>query len=482
MNGARSRGITVLCAAVFLAACPSAPQRPVPEGGKAARVVLVTCDTLRADRLGCYGYPLPTSPRLDAFARDAVVFDDAWSTAPWTGPALSALMTGRLPDELGVPGGNRFPLPAAATTLAEIARDAGFPTGAVVSNWILRRPPASFGAAGVAQGFEHFDDEMRVRERNRDSYERAAPETADAAIRWLEARKKAGEDRFFAWFHFQDPHGPYEPPPEYLARVERPVNTGEPPLAVGKTVKGKGQIPSYQVVGDERAPEQYRQRYDGEIAAFDEHFGRLVAWLKDAGWYEDALIVFSTDHGESLGEGGYWFCHGENVRPEVVRVPLVVRFPNGSAHVRGVERDGFQRVPALTGHLDLWPTVLEALGLEGRANRGVSLFQDALPGGRIVSQTMGRLGAPNRWIAFGDERWRVVVEGTKPPRLFERATDPLDLRDVAAQHPDVVADLAKRHASYVASFAGEALEARAIDKGSEIDKGLGKLGYTDDEH
>lgn len=465
-------------AALFLGLVACSHDQP---RGPARRVILVTCDTLRADRLGCYGYARPTSPHVDAFARDAVVFDDAWSTAPWTGPSLSALMTGRLPDELGVPGGNRFPLPAAARTIAEDARDAGCSTGAVVSNWILRRPPETFGDAGVAQGFDHFDDRMEVRERNRESYERRASDTTDDAIRWLDEERRAGRDRVFAWIHYQDPHGPYDPPPEFLARVKRDP-TSEAPLPVGTTVKGRGQIPSYQVVGDERAPEQYRERYDGEIASFDEHFGRLVAWLKQSGWYDDSLIVFSADHGESLGEGGYWFCHGENVRPEVVRVPLIVRFPAGSRHVAGTARDGYERVDRLASHLDLWPTFRAALGLAPVPNRGRSLFGDALPEDRLFTQTMGRVGAPNRWTACLDEHWRLVVEKDGAPRLFARLGDPLEAQDVAAQHPDVVKALRERERRFLDSASGPALEERALEPGAEVDRGLEKLGYTGGDH
>lgn len=470
-------GCTLLAAGLAPAACSRATQR-----APARRVILVTCDTLRADRLGCYGCALPTSPEVDAFARDALVFDEAWSAAPWTGPALAALMTGRMPDELGVAGGNRFPLPAAALTLAEIARAAGLPTGAVVSNWILRRPPASFGDAGLAQGFAHFDDEMRQRELNREAFERTAPGTTDAALAWLEERRRAGEERFLAWFHFQDPHGPYAPPPALRQRFQRAAPPDEAPLAAGTTVKGKGQIPSYQVFGDERLPEQYRARYDGEVACFDEQFGRLVAWLKRAGWYEDALIVLTADHGESLGEEDYWFCHGENVRPEVVHVPLLVHFPAGCAHVRGEMSAGTIRVATPVSHLDLWPTVLEALRLEGAQNRGRSLFAENLPASRLLVQTMGRPGAANRWVAYGDERWRVVIEGAGAPRLYDRAQDPRQLHDVAAGQAQLLNELALRHEQFLAAGSGPLLEGRALEKGGESERGLHALGYTDSEH
>jgi arylsulfatase len=127
--------------------------------------VLITCDTLRADHLGFLGCPRGTSPNLDALARDALVFEAAWSTAPLTGPALSALLTGRPPEELGLED-NRNVLAAEALTLAERLADAGFATAAIGSNWVLRARP-ELPDAGVRQGFAHFDDRMESREASR---------------------------------------------------------------------------------------------------------------------------------------------------------------------------------------------------------------------------------------------------------------------------------------------------------------------------
>ncbi len=447
----------------------------VPEG-RARRVIVISCDTLRPDRLGCYGHARPTSPNVDAFARDAVLYEDAWSTAPWTGPAMSALFTGRLPDEIGVPGGNRFPLPPAAITVAELARDAGYETGAVVSNWVLRRPPAELGDAGVAQGFEQFDDAMTAREKNRENLERVAPDTTDAALAWLAEREKAGEDRFLLWVHYQDPHGPYTPPEADLARVRGADPLPTRNLPAGKTLKGKGQIPSYQLLGEERRAGAYAARYEGEIAYFDTHFGRLLDALRAKDWYGDALIVFTADHGESLGEHDYWFCHGENVHRDEVQVPLVVRFPDTAGRKAG------ERVRAPAGHLDLWPTMLEALGIAGEANRGLSLF-GALPDTRLQVSTLGLPRSPVRWVGFGDGRWRMLIEGASAPRLFDAVADPDELRDLAREQPEVVADLVRRHAEYLASGTGVALDPRAIGPSAEVDRALHRLGYTDgDEH
>jgi len=455
--------------ALAFAACGDHAPPPL-----ARRVILITCDTLRADRLGCYGYERPTSPNLDRFAREAVVFDNAWSTAPKTTPAISALLTGRPPDELGVTGGNRYLLPPAALTLAEEACAAGLRTGAVISNWVLRAQP-QYGGAGVEQGFEHFDDQMELRETSRDDvYERLAPATTDAAIGWLEERRARGEDAFFFWVHYQDPHGPYRPPAEVLARFERPA-TEEPELPLGTTQRGFGQIPAYQAIDVERRPEPYRARYDAEIAYFDEHLGRLLDWLARADWMRDALVVFTADHGESLGEQGYWFCHGESLHAELVRVPLLVRFPDGVAHVRVDER---RRVARAAGHLDLWPTILEAFGSEPTRCRGLSLFGAELPEQRFLLQALGRR-EHDRWLAFGDGRWRLVARSGEKPRLYDGAGDPRETLDVAAQHPEVVRELRRLLEEDQAAFPIEALAEQPIAKDPETERHLGALGYAE---
>jgi arylsulfatase len=492
----RRHALAALIVASLVASCSQSQAH-----GPAKRVILITCDTLRADRLGTYGCALPTSPNVDAFARESVVFDKAYSTAPWTGPSLCALHTGKLPDELGVPGGNRFPLPAESITLAELARDAGYSTAAVVSNWVLRRPDPGRGDIGLSQGFQTFDDEMTVKEPNRDLYERVAPDTTRAAVRWLEEAKSSGNDRFFLWVHFQDPHGPYRPPAEFVKRFERPM-TSEPSLPIGTTNKGKGQIPLYQAEHGETRPEDYRVRYDAEIAYFDASFGSLLAEIRKLGWLDDSLVVFTADHGESLGDHGYWFCHGENLYDEEVRVPLAIHFPQGAKHVAGAAKSGVasngtasngatnsgvtstgtastrgERVADLVSHLDLWPTIAEALGLRASENRGTSLFRETLPRDRVAVQTFGRIGFPNRWESIGDGRYRLVMSVGAAPELFDHESDPRELANLASKDPARAVELAKRMREYVENKKSAPLQ----ELGPRATKGLKGLGYTDGE-
>jgi arylsulfatase len=467
------RSAAVAACAVALAACTDSA--PV---ARARRVVLITCDTLRADRLGAYGYPLPTSPEVDRFARESIVFEEAYTTAPWTGPALSSLLTGRMPEEVGVGRGNRFYMPADVRTLAEAVFDGGIPTGAVVSNWVLRRPSPSRGDVGVAQGFVHFDDEMKSAEPNREAFERDAEGTTDAAIRWLDKQKQANTDRFFLWVHYQDPHGPYAPPAENARAFERPL-TSEAEVPTGETNSGKDQIPKYQAIAGQQQPESYRIRYDGEVRTFDQGFGRLIEWLRKSDWFDDALIVFTADHGESLGEHGYWFCHGENLNREVVRVPFVVHFPKGATHPIARPAGGYQRFAPIVGHLDLWPTVIDAFGLTPTPSRGVSLFNERLPPGRIMPQSYGALDGPTYWRGISDGRYHLIAADKEPVRLYDIVVDPGEMNDIVGAQPVVARQLTEKYRAFLEANA--VMPQQGIEMDAAAQKGLHGLGYTGGE-
>jgi len=469
-EGRRARLRGAACALAFGAAACGRDAPPVQ------RVILITCDTLRADRLGAYGYERDTSPHLDAFARRALVFDEAYASAPMTQPALSSLMTGRLPHEVGAVPGNRSLMPPDAWTLAEVLSEAGVETAAVVSNWVLRRRDeareGAGGEVGLAQGFAHYDDAMREREKNRPVFERDAAGTTDAALAWLEGRGPG--ERFFLWVHYQDPHGPYEPPASWLERFLR----GSDPHTLPAAEFGQppGHIPAYQVLGEERRPGVYMDRYDAEIGYFDAELGRLLDELSARELFEDALIVFSSDHGESLGERDLWFSHGENVQRELVRVPLIVSAPP-SVSLPG-PRIG--RTPALAGHVDLFATILDAFGVEAPPSRGVSLLSPELPERVLVQQVVPPPNTAANATAVSDGRWRLVWNENEPPRLYDVRADPGETRDVSALEPATVESLLARWRE-LERDAGPVLEGRAMQLDERDEAALHALGYTGGE-
>jgi arylsulfatase len=232
-------------------------------------VIFVTIDTLRADHLSLGGYARNTSPRLDAFAKRGTKFDWALSTCSYTLPSHASMMTGRYPSftSIGLMNG-QLGLEPRDVTLAEICRDAGLRTSAVVSNQLLTRN------WGLDQGFEAYDDDLRDKETSREMPERRAEHAVDAALAEL---SRIGDERFFFWLHLQAPHGPYTPP----ASITEPEAVGEHPprlerkLPVGADPSGHRAIPTYQAFETEREFEQYRARYDREIRSTDRELGRL---------------------------------------------------------------------------------------------------------------------------------------------------------------------------------------------------------------
>ena len=454
---------------VFGVGLSSGCTEPTHESARA--VILISCDTLRADHLGHYGYPRDVSPNLDAFARRSVVFERAYATAPHTNPSFSSLLTSRMPREIGVAGGNRKLMPASIKTLPEHLTEAGIESAAIVSNWALRPPENATGEVGVSQGFAHFDAEMETtRGLRQGHFERLADATTDAALRWLETRTN-GSPPFFLWVHYQDPHGPYTPPQKYAARFDD-LQTNEPLPPLGETTGGYRQIPAYQAISGERRPQFYRNRYDGEIRFFDAEVGRLLDALERRGYFENSLIVFTSDHGESLGEHGYFFSHEAHLYDEAVRVPLVIHYPTDMPRPSG-ER--------LVGHLDFWPTVLSAFNLSGTPSRGVSLVTAKLPTGRIMAHTLHDEGSPFEWSGMTEERYRLLIQRGRP-ELYDLSEDPGELINLAESQPGKIRSMLARYFEFMKQLPEpEKVEGVDLPLDDESRRALEALGYLNTE-
>ena len=209
MKFRRRAGLVIAALLVAAAALPA----PRSRAGAPPNVLLVTIDTLRADHLHCYGQPLPTSPNIDAFAARSVLFERAIAASGYTGPAHSAIMTSKYPRRNSMGFSNGLLALDGVETLAEVFRRGGYDTAAFVSNGVLGT------RSGLNRGFDVYDDEFPSLESSRGVFERLATQTVERALTWLgTARTKP----FFLWVHFQDPHGPYMPPPPYRERFHLP--------------------------------------------------------------------------------------------------------------------------------------------------------------------------------------------------------------------------------------------------------------------
>jgi len=336
-------------------------------------IILITVDTLRADHLGTYGSQLDLTPNLDALAKRSLVFREAYTTAPFTFAALTSLITGRLPEEYGILS-NTSTLPNDIPTLATQLKARGFRTAAVVGNFVLRE------GTGFEQGFDQYIADFPDREPTRGMPESIATSTTYAALKSLEELSQGKKKRFFLWVHYQDPHGPYTPPRGYRERyldAEHKI-VGTRKLRMDGSNRGFGTIPNYQALGEERSVAFYRAGYDGEIRFVDEQIGRLLNKLRELHLMENSIVVFTADHGESLGTWNYWFAHGEYLLDVLINVPLLIYVPNGSSGERA----------DVASLLDLFPTLLDqvgALSKELRPGRGRNLLA---PEGRNASSVI----------------------------------------------------------------------------------------------
>jgi arylsulfatase A-like enzyme len=251
-----------------------------------------------------------------------------------------------------------------------------------------------------------------------------------------------------------------------VKRFERPM-TSEPSLPIGTTNKGKGQIPLYQAEHGETRPEDYRVRYDAEIAYFDASFGSLLAEIRKLGWLDDSLVVFTADHGESLGDHDLYFQHGSSLFEAQIHIPLLILGP-------GVEPGA---VATSVGSVDVLPTILERLGLPLPADlQGVSLngWLEGRPppggGAHIVFAELGRKRAailgPLKLIWDGD---RKIVD------LFDVGADPVEARNIVASRPEELNVLLQA----VMKFEKENTRDEAPDEDEETRKSLKSLGYID---
>jgi len=408
-------------------ACSAAPTPVEPD-----RLVFITVDTLRADRLEAFGSRLGLTPRIDSLAKQSVVFTAAYAAAPFTLPSISALMTGRYPEELGIRR-NESMLPPAIPTLASTLKARGWQTLAVVGNFVLRR------SSGIDSGFDRFDDEFPQREVVREWPERVAEDTTDTALALLDDCSDDREAPCFLWVHYQDPHGPYTPPASLLA--EELEKQGRLPdaarvLPESPDHSGKGAIPNYQVIGDRRDIGFYRASYNAEIRYLDSEVGRLLDGLTERGLDSRTLVVFAADHGEGLGEDDFWFAHGEFLSDALVRVPLLFRVPGRLAARRN----------DVVSAIDVLPTVLGALagGAAAFQSEGRDLLAPdaAQQASRPYFAALGSASRLRYGIVQGEFKFVVTeTDGIGRGALSRRGRDGVD---IAAAAPQIVGPMRKR--------------------------------------
>ncbi len=398
----------VIVAVPLLASCGK-PGVVCPD----CNVILITIDTLRPDHLGVYGYAKATSPRIDAFAEHATVFEHAISPAPCTTPAVLQVLTGTLNHGTARP------------RLAEYLRDAGYETSAFVSHQFFRSPEGPLPK--YARGFQHFDIQ-RDDERDRWAMtSRRASQVTDAALAYL--GKSGTRGKKLVWLHYFDPHDPYAPPPGYDRFAgEHPVPCDGDRRLPLLAARGPGQ--RWEDAGAIFTPaqvERYRSMYDAEISYTDEQVGRLLDGLGELGLLERSVVIITADHGERLGEYDKW-DHCGSMHGFELDVPLLIS-------VAGEPLAGQRRNLGAVTTLDILPTVLDLVGVRATASRldGINLLETG-DGRRVF--TLWTEG----WL-IQDQRWKLYLLKSRDVQLFDLAADAQEQVDVARQNPAVRDDL-----------------------------------------
>jgi arylsulfatase A-like enzyme/Tfp pilus assembly protein PilF len=363
----------------------------------AANVLLITLDTTRADRIGAYGYAEIETPNLDRLAAAGDRFEQASSSIPLTLPAHSSLLTGLYPPLHGVRDNGGYFLDDDWTTLAESLAAAGRRTHAVVGAFVLHH------LWGLNQGFQTYDDDFGKQDVKGHEILRVQRDGAQVVERALQFLEQYGDEPFFAWLHFYDPHHPYEPPGEFGQRYAD-------------------------------------QPYDGEVAYTDHLVGQILDHLRSAGLYESTLIVVVGDHGEGLGEHREP-DHGIFLYDSTLRIPLIVRAPDEL--YRGV-------VPDVVRDVDVMPTILDYLGLstpgevQGASLLGLMAGRQERDGRYAYSETLYcRLHYGWAELAsIRDGRYKLI--DAPRPELYDLVQDPGELRNIHDGYLDVAAPLLER--------------------------------------
>jgi arylsulfatase A-like enzyme/Tfp pilus assembly protein PilF len=355
-------------------------------------IILVTLDTARADRIGCYGASQVQTPTLDLLARDGLVFEHAIAQVPLTWPSHAVILTGLYPFQNGVQDFTGQPLDSSIRSIAQALQQQGYATGAVVSSFVLDR------SWGLARGFDFYDDAFSPEaflKRDLGLVDRRAEESVSHALGWL---KKTSRRPFFLWLHLYDPHSPYAPPEPYRT--------------------------------------QYQSHpYDGEIAYADHELGRLVAWLQRRRLYDRSLIVFVSDHGESLGDHGEKE-HGFFVYNSTVQVPVIVKPPVGSGFRPGrVSRpmETAAIAPTLARFAGLKDAILKQFQVPGLLEPGTG-NEDA-----VYSETFYPLNSFGWSPLHALQTSRYQYIDAPEPELYDLAADPQERNNLAAQQPATVA-------------------------------------------
>ena len=401
------------------------------KGKKDFNYILITLDTTRADRIGCYGFKRIETPIIDFFASRGVKFERCYSQTPLTLPSHATIMTGTLPLFHGVRDNGGFILPPQLKTLAKLFKEKGYETGAFVAAYVLD------SKWGLNQGFDYYLDKFDLSKFEKISLgtvQRPANEVIDEVLPWLEKKK---DKKFFIWIHLYDPHTPYEPPPPF----------------------------------DKIYAEHL---YLGEIAFADSQLGRLWQYLEANNLTDNLFLIFASDHGESLGEHQEG-SHGFFVYQGALHVPLI--FVTPFQKLQGLISS---QVVSLT---DVMPTILDMAGMpiptqvQGKSLLPIFFKPEKTSTNYAYSETF----YPRfhyGWSelqSFQNEKYKLII--SPDPELYDLISDPREEHNLASSEKNILARLNTEASQFIEKYSRNAFELdyRKIDE--ETREKLAALGY-----
>jgi arylsulfatase A-like enzyme/Flp pilus assembly protein TadD len=401
-------------------------------------IVLITIDTVRADHLGCYGYPQGHTPNLDSLAREGILFRTVVSSVPLTFPSHCSILTGTYPTVHGVRDNLGYTLGDSPPTLATLLKQKGYSTAAFVGAAVLG------SRRGLNRGFDTYSSPFE-RKMGRDNplvlnlqdLRRRAEDVVADALRWMNAQPAHTSRPFFVWIHLYDPHTPYDPPPRFRALAPKP--------------------------------------YDSEIAYADYAMGKFLDYLKEHSLYDSSLIVAASDHGESFGEHDE-YTHGYFIYDATLLVPLIIKPPRTSGLAP-------RRIGQPVRTIDIAPTVLQFLGIPASPSMQGNGLLSLILGKTTSSATSPAYAESFYPTQFGSSGLRALRTGrykyidAPKPELYDLLADPQEIQNLYSTQRSTALELKGQFETLVARITPKGPPRRAVASPGDVEE-LASLGYV----
>lgn len=414
-------------------------------------IILISIDTLRADHLGCYGYSRNTTPNIDEFSKDSILFKETIAQAPSTEPSHASIFTSLIPSHHGAFFSMKKPIPPQIVTMAEILKENGYKTFSYNGGGQVA---AEFG---FDQGFDLYSSFPSEGEH----LDKAFITKVESAIDWI---KNNPNEKFFAFLHTYEVHHPYTPKKEYLHLFENSYS-GALPEHISKDLLTD--INEGRVKMSTEDKQHIINTYNAEIFSMDKAFSVLLDFLKKQSLYDNTLIIFTSDHGEEFNEHGKMGWHSHALYDEQLKIPFIMKLPNSKYASTIIHEQ--------TRSLDILPTVLDILNIPAlKCFEGVSLLNWFNKRNRAVLYAVSQQDTPGQThpTSIRTNKWKLYDE-----KLFNLESDPLEQKEVKTRYRRIRKEL-QSELDNILALNQSAEETQSVDLSEGTLKTLKSLGYV----